>query len=160
MDKVTFNNTWTMYSHEIDENDYSLESYHKICKTKYFKEFVDVMNGIKEDEWTKKLFFFMREDITPRYEDINNVDGSFWSYRINKTYSFTTWYSLCLQLFGECLFKDMNIMSNVNGISLSPKNNTTTIRIWFKNHQNNIQKFEYSIPNIDTTKYKIGYFHE
>jgi len=160
MEKIVFNNHWTLYSHEINESDYSLDSYNKILQTNNFKEFNDRMNNIKEDEWTKKLYFFMRENITPRYEDLHNIYGSYWSYRINKTYSYTTWYSLCLQLLGECLFKDIGSMLNVNGISLSPKNNTTTIRIWFKNHQDTITKFEYPIPNIDITKYKIGYFNE
>jgi hypothetical protein len=162
MNKIVFNSSWTLYTHEIQDTDYSLESYKKLFTTKNYKEYVEYMNEINEEEWSRKLYFFMRDDITPRYEDCNNVDGCYWAYRINKNYSYTTWFALNLLLMGECLFDDIHLMSNVNGISLSPKNNTTTIRIWFKkndillNNETNNHKFSYTIPNIDITKYKFG----
>lgn len=165
MNKIIFNNSWTLYTHEINDNNYTLEGYKKLFTTNNYKEFIEYMNEINEEEWSRKLYFFMRENITPRYEDVENLNGCYWAYRINKNYSYTTWFALNLLLMGECLFNDTELMSNVNGISLSPKNNTTTIRIWFKkyieitNNELNDKnyKFSYTIPNIDITKYKIGY---
>jgi hypothetical protein len=166
MENIDFNNKWVLYSHEINDTDYTLESYTKHFETNNYKDFVDKMNNICNDKmnmelnniWSNKIFFFMRENITPRYEDEKNVNGSYWGYRINKNYSYTTLFSLCIQLMGECLFEDMNVMSNVNGISISPKNNTTTIRIWFSHYyeMSNIIKLQNITPNIDPNKYKLG----
>lgn len=166
MENINFNDTWVLWSHEITENDYSLQSYTKHFETNNYKDFINKMNLICNDKdnielnsvWMKKIWFFMRKDITPRYEDIKNTNGSYWSYRVNKNYSYTTLFSLCIQLMGECLFQEIGIIQNVNGVSISPKNNTTTVKIWFSEYYepSNSIRLQYVIPNIDPNKHKVG----
>lgn len=166
MENINFNDSWVLWSHEILENDYSLQSYTKHFETNNYKDFINKMNTICYEKenielnsvWMKKIWFFMRNDITPRYEDIKNNNGSYWSYRVNKNYSYITLFSLCIQLMGECLFQEIGIMQNVNGVSISPKNNTTTVKIWFSEfyEPNNSIKLQHIIPNIDPNKYKVG----
>lgn len=148
---LIFNNTWVLWSHEINDLDYSLRSY-KVCwETNNMNTFLENMDKIVEEDWSKKMYFFMRKGITPRYEDQKNTKGGSWSFRVNKNFCYTSWFSLCLQCMGECLIENLSDMKQINGISLSPKNNTTTIRIW-NSINNDKLKLQYQIPNIDQIK--------
>jgi hypothetical protein len=102
-----------LWSHEINDLDYSLKSYHILWETNNMLDFLRHINRFAEDEWSARMFFFMR--------------------------------------MGECLVEKWAEMKRINGISLSPKNNTTTVRIW--NEENNhILNLQYQIPNIDQHK--------
>jgi hypothetical protein len=148
---IVFNNFWVLWSHDINDEDYSLKSYTIVWQTNNMKDFLEKINLFTEEEWSAKMFFFMRKGITPRYEDVRNVKGGSWSFRVNKNYCYTSWISLCIQCMGECLIERWNEMRLINGISLSPKNNTTTVRIWTSENQNQL-KLQYQIPNIDQNK--------
>jgi len=166
MENINFNNTWVLWSHESIDIYENKQANMDLFETNNYKDFINKMNIICNDKenielnsvWMTKIWFFMRKDITPRYEDIKNINGSYWSYRVNKNYSYTTLFSLCIQLMGECLFQEITIMENVNGVSISPKNNTTTVKIWFSEYYepSNSIKLQYVIPNIDPNKHKVG----
>lgn len=146
-----FHNYWVLWSHEISDEDYSIQSYRIVWETNNMVDFLNKINAYSEDEWSTKMFFFMRRGITPRYEDPKNVRGGSWSFRVNKNYCYTSWVSLCLQCMGECLIESWDEMKRINGISLSPKNNTTTVRIW-----NEVSacalNLQHQVPNIDQNK--------
>lgn len=151
MSNLFFHNYWVLWSHEINDLDYSLKSYHILWETNNMLDFLRHINRFAEDEWSARMFFFMRKGITPRYEDPKNMRGGSWSFRVNKNYSYTSWISLCIQCMGECLVEKWAEMQRINGISLSPKNNTTTVRIW-NEESNHILNLQYQIPNIDQHK--------
>lgn len=155
LDNIYFHDTWVLWSHETNDNDYSISSYSVLWEIDNMNDFLRNMDLFKEDTWCQKMYFFMRKGVSPRYEDPKNVKGGSWSYRVNKNYCYTSWFSLCLQCMGECLFENLDVMQNINGVSLSPKNNTTTIRIWTslsnESYLNTID-FKYQIPNIEQTK--------
>ena len=151
LQNLFFNNFWVLWSHEIHDDDYSLGSYRILWEANNMLDFLLHTNRFAEDDWSTKMFFFMRKGITPRYEDVKNIRGGSWSFRVNKNYSYTSWISLCLQCMGECLIESWNEMRKINGISLSPKNNTTTVRIWSEEN-NHVLNLQYQIPNIDQHK--------
>lgn len=150
-DNIIFNSYWVLWSHEINDEDYSLKSYRIIWDTNNMLDFLEKVARFTEDDWSSKMFFFMRKGITPRYEDPKNNKGGSWSFRVNKNYCYTSWFSLCLQCMGECLLDSWDDMKSINGISLSPKNNTTTVRIWTSQPNSNI-RMQYPVPNIDQNK--------
>lgn len=148
---LVFSSEWVMWMHGMHDEDYSLASYKVLWSARDLQTFIAHMDRVREDEWAANMYFFMREGVTPRWEDPRNKRGGSWSFRVNKNFCYTTWFSMCLQSMGECLFKDLAEMKNVNGLSLSPKNNTTTIRVWCAepHHVLNLQN---PIPNVDASK--------
>jgi hypothetical protein len=151
MENLPFNNIWVLWSHEINDTDYSIHSYKIIWEAKNMKDFLDNINKYCEEDWCSKMYFLMRKGISPRYEDSKNINGGSWSFRVNKNYCYTAWISLSIQCMGECLLENWDEMRKINGISLSPKNNTTTVRIWSLDKNPNL-RLQYPIPNIDQMK--------
>jgi hypothetical protein len=149
--EIVFNDTWVLWSHEITDEDYSMKSYKKCFEVQNMKDFIREFTQYKEEQWIQKMYFFMRKRALPRLEDPSNVHGGSWSFRVNKNYCYTSWFSLCLQLVGECLVEDATKMKRMNGVSISPKNNTSTIRVWCATSDSDL-KFKYVIPNIEMSK--------
>ena len=64
------------------------------------------------------------------WEDKNNKNGGFWSFKVEKELAEKIWLELSIYLISEKLCvneKDNNI---INGISISPKKSFCIIKIW------------------------------
>mgnify|MGYP003351864353 CR=1 FL=1 len=46
------------------------------------EDFIGLFNNF--NSFIKGMFFFMRKDIFPQWEDENNINGGYWSYKIGK----------------------------------------------------------------------------
>ena len=101
------------------------------------------------------MFFLMKDDILPLWEDEKNINGGCWSYKIPKKDSYSSWIEIAIDVCGEYLISNEN--SNIiNGISISPKKNFCIIKIWNnKIVKNNklLSKNIYNL-NIDNCLYK------
>jgi translation initiation factor 4E len=105
------------------------------------------MNIIPEQIVNSCCFFIMKENITPMWEDKNNRNGGYFSYRIANKYVFQTWKELAFVLTGESISNNNLFVSNVNGISISPKKNFCVIKIWMKT-------VDYQNPELITNQIK------
>ena len=74
----------------------------------------------------------MRNNIKPIWEDEQNINGGCFSLKIQNRYVYKTWNKLIYSIVGETLFDDETIMSNVNGLTISPKKYFCIIKIWMK----------------------------
>ena len=68
--------------------------------------------------------------IYPQWEDVNNKDGGYWSFKIDKATAQDVWFKLCSFTIGECICSSAMESLQVNGISISPKKNFCIIKIW------------------------------
>lgn len=129
-------NTWNIWYHHT-LNDWTLLGYNKIYSISTCKEFWDFYNNINLIEELHNLhLYFMRNDITPIWEDINNKNGGVWSVLVNGSCNaFDLWEKLSVDLISNSVFN-----KSINGISINQKNNVFIIKIWNnnKNDKNNI----------------------
>lgn len=128
METHKLSNTWVLWYHHVNDNNWMEESYTKLFKIKTIEDFWSIMNTIKT--YTAGMFFLMRDDIFPRWEDINNLDGGFWSFRTTKKDSDQIWENLLIALIGNTLTKNPEDMEMITGISISPKINNCIIKVW------------------------------
>lgn len=130
MDKQIYqlSETWILWYHHVNDNNWSEESYTKLHEINTIEDFWMIMNTIKT--FTSGMFFVMKEDVFPRWEDINNIDGGYWSFRISKKDTNKIWQTIFASLIGNTLTKKVDDMNSINGISLSPKINNCIIKIW------------------------------
>ena len=115
--------------------------------------------GIKHNH----LYFF-REGIEPTWEDINNRNGGTCSFKTdmnyyNKDNTYVIPFSkfLLYKVLGESLISNYK---DINGFSISPKNNWAIVKIWNKDSQNDLsnlisQEFNSKFKNL-SIRYKTN----
>ena len=141
---------WILWYHSVNDNKWTEDSYRKLCELNSLEDMWKLMNTIST--FTSGMFFLMREDIFPRWEDINNIDGGYWSFRVTKKNTDDAWQNLIATLISNNLMKDINNMPLINGISLSPKINNCIIKIWSNDFtKNDIKLLNGNIAGINTS---------
>jgi hypothetical protein len=101
------------------------------------------------------MFFIMRMDIMPRYEDELNKQGGCFSFKIMPEDLDGKWFNLCASVLGENVGVNDSICYNINGISISPKKFFYIVRIWIKDKKyTNKEYYKLDIPKYSTLMYK------
>ena len=127
-DIYELSDTWILWYHHVNDNNWMEDSYTKICSIKTIEDYWKIMNTI--ETYTSGMFFMMRKDVFPRWEDINNIDGGYWTFRVVKKDSDESWKCMIASLVGNTLTKELKDMDMINGVSISPKINNCIIKIW------------------------------
>ena len=118
-------NKWVLWFHKINDNTWSLESYQRLCEVETYNDLVFVMNTLKNI--TAGMFFFMKDGINPVFEDVNNMNGGYWSLRINKKDAFEYWRKLIFYLCFEIITTSDEYETKINGLTISPNLKNTII---------------------------------
>ena len=121
------NTKWVLWYHSLEESNWTKDTYTKVVEIETIEEFIGAYNNF--ESFTKGMFFLMRKDIFPQWEDESNINGGYWSYKIGKNVAEKAWYELAACCVGEVLTKKPEDMHNINGISYSPKINNVIIKI-------------------------------
>lgn len=144
-------NTWTIWFHKIDDKRWTIDSYKNIARITslesyicYYKEISTFIHG---------MFFVMKDNIPPLWEDENNINGGIITYKLTKSHSDHVWKELTSALIGGTLTNNMDL---INGISISPKINNCIIKIWV-NKSNMLTKIKFN-DEIEFIKTNIPIF--
>lgn len=163
MDKHILNSKWVVWYHNPSDKSWLRDSYKDILEITSLEDFIVLQNS-----WSKCLpsvsegmFFIMRKlsngkVIYPQWEDINNKNGGYWSFKINKDIAQDIWFKLCSFTIGECICSSAMESLQVNGISISPKKHFCIIKIWNNNSTKEDVKLlseKLTFLNIDEVKY-------
>jgi len=124
------NTPWVLWYHSSDNNDWSIDGYQQIIEIGTVEEFWLTFNKIRD--FTIGMFFLMRKDHLPIWESYQRP-VHFLKYRSNKRQFYQQWLNLCKALIGETLLAKSDSTSDVSevvGVSLSPKFKNLIIKIW------------------------------
>jgi len=91
---------------------------------------IKLNNEIGPELLKKSLTFVMKEDIKPIWEDVSNIKGGSFSFKIHNKDIDDLWKHILYLMIGGTMMKNKNNMHNVNGISLSPKKTFCILKIW------------------------------
>lgn len=130
-------NEYKLWCHDIVNTDWTLKSYLTLCVINNVSEFWKLFNNMGKLNVKKNNLFLMKNDISPTWEDPNNRNGGICSFRIDINESVRLYEMLCVYLMCGQLIKNDD---DINGVSLSPKNNWGIVKIWNKNKDNDISK--------------------
>tara|TARA_R110002072_G_scaffold212108_4_gene369610 strand:+ start:106 stop:588 length:483 start_codon:yes stop_codon:yes gene_type:complete len=142
------NNSWTLYYHLINNNEWNIESYVNLHTFYNLEEIIENYKYIDDDICKKAMLFLMRDNINPIWEDINNIDGACYSYKIPNKIISNVWKNITLNIVSENLLIDNSLL--INGVSISPKKYFCILKIWIKDKKYNNLKFNNdNIKNLD-----------
>ncbi len=145
---------WTLWFHKVNDSDWSLTSYTKIYE---IKTYFDIIFIVKEfNNISSGMFFLMKDGISPIFEDKNNIEGGYWSFRISKKESFDYWEKIIYYMCVDKLTINDKDEERINGISISPKINNCIFKIWnnnFKEMNTKMMRKDLDFINWDDTFY-------
>jgi len=137
--EIELKNTWVLWYH-YDKDNWKISAYKQICKINNIISFWKLYNN-----WniiggiTNKHFFFMKENVTPLWEDEININGGCWSFKIYENQAEELWEDLSVYLLTDKICP--SIHDQIVGLSICfKKNNNVVIKIWNTNSKNNSLK--------------------
>jgi hypothetical protein len=136
---LVLSNKWKIWYHHEKDN-WKLSGYKNIYEINTVGDFWRLYNN-----WNKlkgvnsKHFFFMKDDITPLWEDPENINGGCWSFKVPELEAEKLWTDLSIYIVCNQLTNDP---TDIIGLSIClKKNNFSVIKIWNKNSKNNSLSF-------------------
>ena len=148
MNNHVLNNKWSLYYHLINNNDWSIDSYQKLIEFDNLEQTIENYKYIDEDILKKTMLFLMRENINPKWEDENNINGASYSFKIQNKNITNVWKNISYSLVSENLLSENT--DKINGISVSPKKFFCILKIWIKDTTLSNAKFlNDNLKNLD-----------
>ena len=126
---MQLNNTYNFYFHNPDQLDWSVQSYVDLLTFNTIQEWWVLDKFIRKDMVENGMFFIMLEHSKPVWECETNIKGGCISWKVDRKNSYKSW----VDTVGHFIMQDLGaITSKVNGVSISPKKNSSIIKLWFK----------------------------
>ena len=154
MEKIS--DKWDIWYHSITDNNWDKNSYQKIFTIDNLLDYKYITDIYQQDHYQNGMFFCMKEDIFPNWEDPDNRNGGCLSFKIPSIKIIEEWNNLLLKCIKSLILNDH--YDEINGISISPKKEFNIIKIWFKNSGFDYQKYfkeeNDSLIKIDKALYK------
>ena len=144
------NSIWTLWYHSSDNKEWDINSFQKISRIDNLLDFWKLYNSLTNIHLQYGMFFLMRNDILPMWEEERNKDGGSWSFKIMKKETISAWVELSVSAIGENIMLDDIYSEHINGITISPKKNFSIIKIWISDKKfDDIQYLNKQIPNFN-----------
>lgn len=144
---TSLNQSYNVWFHDANDTDFSIAKFHNICTFSNIKEYI-ITNQLLKTNYKMLLngmFFIMKDDIKPLWNDEANKDGGCISWKIEKYNSIDYWENLLMLFITNNMPNELNKYI-INGISINPKKNCNIIKLWLaKDIEGNI------LNNIDLT---------
>jgi hypothetical protein len=149
-------NKWVLWFHKVNDNNWSIDSYSKVLE---INTYYDVLFILKElENITAGMFFLMKENIIPIFEDKHNINGGYWSIRITKKDAYEYWEKILYYLCIDQLSTSEEYEKKINGMSISPKINNCIFKIWNSDYKG--MKTEYLRNDLDFIKWEETFYLE
>lgn len=129
---------WILWFHSITDNDWSKSSYKELSKVENLFDYQYFKDIFKQDHYQNGMFFLMKENIFPTWEDPDNRNGGCLSFKVSSIDIIDEWSELLLRCITGNILIDNN--QEINGISISPKKEFNIIKVWFKDSNFNYKE--------------------
>ena len=128
MNEYKLKNKWILWYHSLKDNNWLISSYDNLLQMNDLYDNQLLEDSFQQNHYQNGMFFLMKNNIKPIWEDPKNRMGGCLSFKISQKNILNTWNFLIKKCICENIF--MNHY-NINGISISPKKEFNIIKIWF-----------------------------
>ena len=126
-------NKWNLWAHLPHDTDWTVNSYKLIYKFLSVEDTIAIIQTLPEILVKNCMLFIMKDGISPVWEDSKNREGGCFSYKVSNKNVYEVWRDLTYILVGETISTNPSFVTNVTGITISPKKNFCIIKIWMTN---------------------------
>lgn len=147
---------WNLYFHDPFNYNWDKKSFYNIYTINTISDFWDIFNSLKHF-LNVGMFFFMRNNIIPLWEEPENKNGGYISYKLSNNNFINEIEKILIMVLSENTLKNeyINDFDIINGISISPKKNFSIIRIWLKSMKYNDIKYYNADPKTTFIKENV-----
>ena len=103
---------WILWYHSITDNSWTKSSYKELSKVENFFDYQHIKEIFKQDHYQNGMFFYMKENIFPNWEDPDNRSGGCISFKVPSRDIIEEWNDLLLRCISN------NILNENNNCSL------------------------------------------
>ena len=139
-DDYKLQTSWILWNHKLNDNNWKNNRYKNIFEINNLYDYKFLENIMTLQNLQNTMFFLMRKDIFPTWEDPDNRDGCCASFKVPLKDIRNIWIQLVIDIISENIHIDKNKYDTINGISIAPKKEFNIIKIWFKTDIQNINK--------------------
>jgi hypothetical protein len=135
---------YSLWYHNPNDTNWTESSYHQILSFNTTDEFWVLDKLFNNDFIENGMFFVMKENIVPIWENDKNIDGGYISWKVDKKNVYSYWIDLIGHMITNNIFEDennedckdnkndKNYSNIINGCSISPKKNFNILKLWTK----------------------------
>ena len=155
MDQYNTNNEWELWYHSINNNSWDKSSYSRMLEINNLFDYKFIIDNFKQNHYQNGMFFCMKKNIFPIWEDPSNRNGGCLSFKVYSKNIINEWNTLLLKCITNSILNDNNHL--INGISISPKKEFNIVKIWFVDNNEGYKDnfIEYGNDfNLETSVYK------
>ena len=146
MNNYQLNTNWCLWYHSINDTNWKNNSYTNLYDIKDLYDLKFLNDSIQKIHLQNGMFFIMKENIFPTWEDPDNREGCCISFKIPNYVLKEQWELISNCVVINDILKDKNNDDYLNGISISPKKEFNIIKLWLRNHDenyiNNLKQYE------------------
>jgi len=127
MSQHKLTDTWTLWYHSPENDDWKFKSYKKIYEFDTIEKYWKLIDEIPPLHFSSGMFFLMKNNIPPLWEDQYNINGGHWSYKVFKKNASECFIEAMTATIAEQICQEKSI---ITGISISPKKGFCIIKVW------------------------------
>jgi len=159
MTDYKLNTGWDLWYHSIENSNWGNDSYKSLYKIRNLHDIHFLKENIQQNYLQNGMFFVMREDIFPTWEDPDNREGCSISFKVPALKLHEEWCFILERVLTEDILKDKDRYEEINGISISPKKEFNIIKLWLRNNNANYTEFVKEYPVCLTKEKSIHKKH-
>jgi hypothetical protein len=129
MNDYNLKNKWVLWYHSLKNKSWDNKSYIKVIEIKSLLDYKLLEDIMKINHLQNGMFFLMKNDIFPTWEDPKNRMGGCISFKYDNNI-LNEWLKILLLCITDNL-SDFN--KEINGLSMAPKKEFNILKIWIKN---------------------------
>ena len=146
MNNYQLNTNWCLWYHSINDTNWKKNSYKNIYTMRNLYDLKSINDIIQTIHLQNSMFFIMREDIFPTWEDPDNREGCCISYKIPNAILKDQFNMILNHILSEDILIDNTNIEYLNGLSIIPKKEFNIVKLWLRKHD---EKFNESLKEYE-----------
>ena len=128
MNEYNLKNKWVLWYHSLKNKSWDNKSYIKVIEIKSLYDYKLLEEIMRINHLQNGMFFLMKNDIFPTWEDPKNRMGGCISFKYDNNI-LNEWLKILLVSITDDLSEYNN---EINGLSISPKKEFNIFKVWIK----------------------------
>ena len=137
MENYKTNSQWCLWFHSLNNEKWTKRSYKNLFKINNLFDYHFLKKTFEKQHLQNGMFFVMIDIFFQHGKILIIALEDVISYKVDSDNILDSWNKLLLFLISENIVVNLDLFSEINGISIAPKKEFNIIKIWIRNDKLN-----------------------